>query len=163
MCLPTIIILRKDIIILFVDMLFLHIDIIYLLLGINIYRKTSHECNAKIVLRSYTNATRVYLYDAFHFALLCRLPDSKQSQELLATSHYWSAGIGFNEQLAPLNHVEPTLTQRRYLKQNGWHMQGLISGLRALDQHRTNRWKIKSFVNVGPTKLPTKCQRLPNE
>lgn len=97
MCLPTIIILRKDIIILFVDMLFLHIDIIYLLLGINIYRKTSQECNAKIVLRSYTNATRVYLYDAFHFALLCRLPDSKQSLELLATSHYWSAGIGFNE------------------------------------------------------------------
>ena len=46
---------------------------------------------------------------------------------------------------------------------------GLV-GLRALDQHRTNGWQLSlpdeqndigltSFVNFGPTKLPTKCQR----
>ena len=46
---------------------------------------------------------------------------------------------------------------------------GLV-GLRALDQHRTNRWQLSrpdeqndigrtTFVNFGPTKLPTNCQR----
>ena len=50
---------------------------------------------------------------------------------------------------------------------------GLI-GLRAFDQHRTNGWQLSwsneqndigltSFVDVGPTKLPTKCQRWPNK
>ena len=50
---------------------------------------------------------------------------------------------------------------------------GLV-GLRALDQHRTNGWQLSlpdeqndigltSFVDVGPTKLPTKCKRLPNK
>ena len=54
-----------------------------------------------------------------------------------------------------------------------WHVQVLF-GLRALEQHRTNRSQLgrpyeqddigsTSFVNVGPTKLPTKCQRWPNE
>ena len=49
---------------------------------------------------------------------------------------------------------------------------GLV-GLRALDQHRTNGWQLSlpveqndigqtSFVDVGPTKLPTKCQRWTN-
>ena len=43
-------------------------------------------------------------------------------------------------------------------------------GLRTLDQHRTTGWQLSwsdeqndigltSFVDVGPTKLPTKCQR----
>ena len=42
------------------------------------------------------------------------------------------------------------------------------------DQHLTNGWQLSwpdeqndigltSFVDVGPTKLPTKCQRWPNE
>ena len=50
---------------------------------------------------------------------------------------------------------------------------GLV-GLRALDQHRTNGWQLcwpdeqndiglTSFVDVGPTKLPTKCQRWANK
>ena len=50
---------------------------------------------------------------------------------------------------------------------------GLV-GLRELDQHGKNRWQLRwadkhndvapmSFVNVGPEKLPTKCQRWPNE
>ena len=43
-----------------------------------------------------------------------------------------------------------------------------LIGLRAFDQPWTNRWQFgrpwpTSFVNVGPTKLPTKCQRWPNE
>ena len=39
-----------------------------------------------------------------------------------------------------------------------------LAGLRALDQHRTNGWQlILSFVDVGPTKLPTKCHRWPNK
>ena len=49
---------------------------------------------------------------------------------------------------------------------------GLV-GLRALDHDRTNGWQsswtdeqhdigLTSFVDVGPTKLPTKCQRWPN-
>ena len=44
----------------------------------------------------------------------------------------------------------------------------------ALDQHRTNGWQLSwpdeqndigltSFVDVGPTKLPTKCQRWLNK
>ena len=49
-----------------------------------------------------------------------------------------------------------------------------IVGLQVLDQHRTNGWQLSwpdeqndigltSFVDVGPTKLPTKCQRWPNK
>ena len=42
---------------------------------------------------------------------------------------------------------------------------GLV-GLRALDQHRSwpdeqNDIGLTSLVDVGPTKLPTKCQRSP--
>ena len=55
-----------------------------------------------------------------------------------------------------------------------WHMQGLLGTLRALDQHRTNGWQLswpdeqnyiglKSFVDVGLTKLPTKWQRWSNK
>ena len=50
---------------------------------------------------------------------------------------------------------------------------GLV-GLRTLDQLRTNGWQLSwpdeqneielnSFVDVGPTKLPTKGQRWPNK
>ena len=50
---------------------------------------------------------------------------------------------------------------------------GLL-GLKTMDQHRTNRWQSRwgdeqnvveptSFVNVGPTILPTKCERSPNK
>ena len=57
---------------------------------------------------------------------------------------------------------------------NGWHV-GLV-GLRALDLHRNNHWQLRWLyeqndieptlfvkVDVGPTILPTKCQRRSNE
>ena len=75
-----------------------------------------------------------------------------------------------------INQVGPTLAQRDTWKR----MVGItlayarLVGLRALDQHRINGWRLSwpyeqndigptPFVDVGPTKLPTKCQRWPNK
>ena len=70
-----------------------------------------------------------------------------------------------------INHVGTTLAQC-----DTWNrMVGITladAGLRAFDQHRTNGWQLSwpdeyndigltSFVDVAPTKLPTKCQRWP--
>ena len=75
--------------------------------------------------------------------------------------------------MVPINHIGPTLAQRDTCKR----MVGITSayaglaGLRALVQHRTNDWQLSwpdeqndtgltSFVDVRPTKLRSKCQRL---
>ena len=77
--------------------------------------------------------------------------------------------------MLPINHVVPTLAKRDTWKRMvgiTLAYAGLVE-LRALDQHRTNGWQwswpdeqndigLTSFVDVGPTKLPTKCQRWPN-
>ena len=78
--------------------------------------------------------------------------------------------------MVPINHVGPTLAQRNIWKRMvdiTLAYAGLV-GLRALDQHRTNGWQLSwpdeqnvigltPFVDVGPTKLPTKCQCWPNK
>ena len=74
--------------------------------------------------------------------------------------------------MVPINHVGQTLAVRDACKRVvgiTLAYAGLV-GLPALDQHRTNGWQLSwldeqndigltSFVDVGPTKLPTKCQR----
>ena len=78
--------------------------------------------------------------------------------------------------MVPINHVGSTLVQRDTSKRmvgTTLAYAGLV-GLRALDQHRTNGWQLSwpeeqndigltSFVDFGPTKLQTKCQRWPNK
>ena len=64
-----------------------------------------------------------------------------------------------------------TILEREWLAFR-WHMQDLL--VLVLDQHRINGWQfswpdehndigLTSFVDVGPTKLQTKCQRWPNK
>ena len=74
--------------------------------------------------------------------------------------------------MVPINHVGQTLAVRDTCKRVvgiTLAYEGLV-GLPAFDQHRTNGWQLSwpdeqndigltSFVDVGPTKLPTKCQR----
>ena len=74
--------------------------------------------------------------------------------------------------MVPINHVGPTLAKRDLEKE--WLAYAGLIGLRAFDQHGNKKWqlsrpyeqndiRIASFVDVGPTKLLTKCQRWPNK
>ena len=68
------------------------------------------------------------------------------------------------------------MSDPRYWKENGWHCVGICRTCwdKGVETTWKKRWQLRwadehndvapmSFVNVGPTKLPTKCQQWPNE